>query len=246
MRLQKYLAHAGIASRRASEELVAAGSVTVNGVVVRDPARDVSEADDVRYEGKPVHPVAQPVHILLHKPVGVMSTVHDPQGRTCVLDLIETEGRRLYPVGRLDFDTSGLLLLTDDGAFAHRMTHPSSEVVKTYEARVQGIPDAEALKCLREGILIDGRPTAPAGVTVLMAGETNAVLEFRIHEGRNRQVRRMLEAVGLPAMSLCRTGYGPLRLGDLAPGRSRLLAPREVEALLAISHSTTQNDAGRV
>jgi 23S rRNA pseudouridine2605 synthase len=235
MRLQKYLAHAGVASRRASEELVASGAVTVNGEIVRDPARDVTETDDVRFEGKPVHPVVRPVHILLHKPIGVMSTVHDPQGRTCVLDLIDTEGRRLYPVGRLDFDTSGLLLLTDDGAFAHRMTHPSSEVVKTYEARVQGIPDEGALRRLREGILIDGRPTAPAVVTILMAGETNAVLEFRIHEGRNRQVRRMLDAVGLPALSLCRTGYGPLRLGDLAPGRSRPLSPREVEALMDAS-----------
>ncbi len=232
MRLQKYLAHAGVASRRAAERLIADGKVTVDGQVVQDPARDVSESDDVRFEGRPVRPVLQPVHLLLYKPVGTVTTVHDPEGRMCVLDLVDTQGRRLYPVGRLDFDTSGLLLLTDDGDFAHRMTHPSSEVVKTYEARVQGIPGTEAIRALREGILLDDTPTAPAGVTLLRADRDTALLEFRIHEGRNRQVRRMLEAVGHPALALCRTGYGPLRLGSLYPGQSRPLTDDEVESLM--------------
>jgi len=232
MRLQKFLAHAGVASRRAAERLIAEGKVSVGGQVVLDPARDVSEVDDVRFEGRPVRPIEQPVHLLLYKPVGTVTTVHDPEGRKCVLDLIDAGGRRLYPVGRLDFDTSGLLLLTDDGDFAHRMTHPSSEVVKTYEARVQGVPGPEAIRALREGIPLDGTPTAPAGVTLLRADRDTALVEFRIHEGRNRQVRRMLEAVGHPAIALCRTGYGPLRLDGLSPGQSRPLTDAEFEGLM--------------
>jgi 23S rRNA pseudouridine2605 synthase len=233
MRLQKYLAHAGVASRRAAERLIAEGRVTVGGEPVRDPARDVSEADDVRFDGQAVRPPAETVHLMLHKPEGYVTTVRDPEGRPTVLDLVDAGGRRLYPVGRLDWDTSGLLLLTDDGDFAHRMTHPSSEVDKTYEARVHGFPDDTALRALRTGIPLDGRPTAPADVRVLARGADGCVVGIRIHEGRNRQVRRMLEAVGFPAVSLRRTGYGPLRLDGLAPGESRLLTPGEVDALLA-------------
>ena len=237
MRLQKYLAHAGIASRRAAERIIATGSVTVEGTVVTDPARDVSEEDDVRVDGRPVHPVEEPVHILLYKPVGMVTTVHDPEGRPCVMDLVPDLGRRLYPVGRLDFDTSGLLILTDDGAFAHRMTHPSSELVKTYDALVLGVPGPEALRSLREGVGLEGRPTAPAGVRILSEQGGGCVVEVRIHEGRNRQVRRMLEAVGHPVLELCRTGYGPLRIEGLAPGQSRLLRPEEIDALLASTRS---------
>jgi 23S rRNA pseudouridine2605 synthase len=228
MRLAKFLAHAGVASRRASEELVFGGRVTVGGEVVRDPARDVTEADRVAVDGSGVSLERRHVVLALNKPSGYVSTVRDPQGRPTVLDLVGRSRERLYPVGRLDADTTGLILLTNDGDLAYRLTHPSFEVKRVYRAHVRRPPLREpALRRLREGVLLDDGMTAPAGVRRL----TPDRLEITLHEGRKRQVRRMLDAVGHPVVSLERVAFGPLRLGDLEPGRHRHLKPAEVEEL---------------
>jgi 23S rRNA pseudouridine2605 synthase len=228
MRLAKYLAHAGVASRRSSEQLVFAGRVTVAGEVVRDPARDVDGAVPVAVDGRPVRVSdGRRAVYAVHKPRGVVSTARDPQGRPTVVSLIPSS-RRLYPVGRLDADTSGLILLTDDGPLAHRLTHPSFEVPRTYHAKVRRPPVREdALRALREGVELDDGVTAPAGVRRLGPDR----VEITIHEGRKRQVRRMLEAVGHPVVALERVRFGPLWLGRLAEGRYRRLSAAEVERL---------------
>ena len=229
MRLAKYLAHAGVASRRAAEQLIADGRVTVGGAVVTDPARDVDDASGVAFDGEPVRGAEPRVVYALHKPVGVVSTASDPQGRTTVVDLVPAE-RRLYPVGRLDADSSGLILLTNDGELANRLTHPRYEVPKTYRAALAGPALTErALRALREGVELEDGMTAPARVRRLGPHR----LELTIHEGRKRQVRRMCEAVGRPVRELVRVRFGPLELGDLRAGRARRLAAREVEALAA-------------
>ena len=231
MRLAKHLAHAGVASRRAAEQLVFGGRVTVAGEVVRDPARDVSEADDVRVDGRPVTVRADHAVYLLNKPAGVVSTARDTHGRRTVVDLVPSE-RRLYPVGRLDAETTGLILLTDDGELAHRLTHPSFEVSRTYRATLRRGPVADAaLRRLREGVELDDGRTAPARVRRLGPD----TIELVIHEGRKHQVRRMCEAVGHQVAALERIAFGPLRLGRLEPGAHRRLTPGEVERLRAAS-----------
>ncbi len=234
MRLAKYLATAGVASRRASEEIVRAGRVTVDAETITDPARDVAPGDVVALDGKRVTAARDRVVYALNKPPGVVSTARDPQGRPTVVTLVpQTE--RLYPVGRLDIDTTGLILLTNQGELAHRLTHPSFEVEKTYRAvvgRVGGAPISErALRALREGVDLEEGRTAPA-VVLRVAADT---LEITIHEGRKRQVRRMCEAVGHPVKRLERIRFGPLDLGSLARGRWRKLTDAEVEALMAAS-----------
>lgn len=226
MRLAKYLAHCGVASRRAAERLIAEGRVTVAGEAVADPARDVDESSGVAVDGRPVAPEAREAH-MLNKPAGVVSTARDTHGRPTVVDLVESP-RRLYPVGRLDVDTTGLILLTNDGELADLLTHPRYEVQKAYRARIDP-PDvsARALRALREGVELEDGLTAPAGVRVVGPGE----LEIRIHEGRNRQVRRMCDAVGHRVAALRRIAFGPLRLGDLPEGASRRLTAAEVERL---------------
>jgi 23S rRNA pseudouridine2605 synthase len=227
MRLAKFLAHAGVASRRAAEQLVFAGRVMVGGEVVRDPARDVEEGDAVAVDGRGVALERRHVVYALNKPAGYVSTAKDPQGRPTVVSLIA--GReRLYPVGRLDADTTGLLLLTNDGELAHRLTHPSFEVPRVYRAQVRNPPVREpALRRLREGVQLDDGVTAPAGARRLAPDRVEIVL----HEGRKRQVRRMLDAVGHPVVRLERVAFGPLRLGDLPLGGHRLLKAAEVEQL---------------
>jgi 23S rRNA pseudouridine2605 synthase len=232
MRLAKFLAHAGVASRRASEQLVFAGRVRVAGQVVRDPATDVGGSEGIDVDGEPVrvHDGRRAVYAV-NKPLGVVSTASDPQGRPTVVALVRS-GRRLYPVGRLDADTTGLILLTDDGDLAHRLMHPSYEVPRVYRARVRRPPvRARELDALREGVLLDDGRTAPAKVRRL-AGDT---LELTLHEGRKRQVRRMLEAVGHPVAELTRVAFGPLGLGDLAPGAARRLTDAEVERLRRVA-----------
>jgi 23S rRNA pseudouridine2605 synthase len=227
-RLAKHLAHAGVASRRAAERLIAAGRVTVDGVTVTDPARAVGVQQAIAVDGRPVGPRAERVVYALHKPAGVVSTARDPQGRPTVVDLVPAGGARLYPVGRLDADTTGLILLTDDGELANRLTHPRYEVPRVYRARVGGGPVGDrALRTLREGVELDDGRTGPARVRRLPGGE----LELTIHEGRKRQVRRMCEAVGHPLVALRRVAIGPLTIGDLAPGRHRRLSDEEVERL---------------
>jgi 23S rRNA pseudouridine2605 synthase len=227
VRLAKYLASSGIASRRASEDIIRAGRVTVGGRVVTDPARDVGRGDAVAVDG---YTVAEPDGRLvyaLNKPAGVVSTARDPQGRPTVVSLLPSRVR-LYPVGRLDADTTGLILLTNDGQLAHRLTHPSFEVTKTYVATVANPPVRDAaLRALRRGVRLDDGPTAPARVRRLGPDR----LELTIHEGRKRQVRRMCEAVGHPVKRLERVAFGPLGLGHLRPGSYRLLSVREVDAL---------------
>jgi len=235
MRLAKFLAHAGVASRRAAEQLVFSGRVAVDGLEVRDPARDVSDADAVTVDGEPVGSgdAVRRVVYAVHKPKGVVSTAKDPQGRRTVVTLVPS-AERLYPVGRLDADSTGLILLTNDGDLAHRLTHPSFEVPKTYRATVRRPPvRRQALQRLREGVVLEDGTTAPARVKVL-APDT---LEITIHEGRKRQVRRMCEAVGHPVVALQRTAFGPLHLGRLPEGGHRRLSTQEVRALRQASRS---------
>lgn len=227
MRLAKYLAHAGVGSRRACEQIVRDRRVTVGGEIVDDPARDVDGSEPVAVDGLTVKPPETLVVYALHKPRGVVSTASDPQGRPTVVSLV-TSDARLYPVGRLDIDTTGLILLTNDGDLAYRLTHPSFEVPKTYRATVANGPVREqAVAALRQGVVLDDGPTAPATVRRL----SRDTLEITIHEGRKRQVKRMCEHVGHPVLSLSRVRLGSLGLGDLRPGDHRRLSDAEVGAL---------------
>jgi 23S rRNA pseudouridine2605 synthase len=227
VRLAKYLAHSGIGSRRACEQIIRGGRVRVGGEVVVDPARDVAGSEPVSVDGEPVRPAGTLVVYAVNKPPRVVSTARDPQGRPTVVSLVPSE-HRLYPVGRLDIDTTGLILLTNDGELAHRLTHPSFEVPKTYRAAVTNAPVRDqALAALREGVVLDDGPTAPAAVRRIAAD----TLEITIHEGRKRQVKRMCESVGHPVRSLARIAIGPLELGDLRPGAHRRLTDAEVASL---------------
>jgi len=231
MRLAKYLAHAGVASRRSAEAMIAARRVSVDGEVVDDPARDVGQGSGVAVDGRPVEGPEPRVLFALNKPVGVVSSARDTHGRPTVVALVPTAGLRLYPVGRLDADSSGLILLTNDGELANRLTHPRFAVAKTYRARLGGGPvRAAALNALRRGVQLEDGPTAPALVRRLRADE----IELTIREGRNRQVRRMCAAVGHPVAQLQRVAFGPVRLGELAPGEHRRLRDAEVEQLRAL------------
>ncbi|QEC48622.1 rRNA pseudouridine synthase [Baekduia soli] len=228
MRLAKFLAHAGVASRRAAEEIVRDGRVTVAREVVVDPARDVDGDEPVAVDGRTVRPPEERAVWAVHKPAGVVSTARDTHGRPTVVGMVRKAGTRLYPVGRLDADTTGLILLTDDGDLANQLTHPKFEVTKTYLAEVDNGPVREpALRALRAGVVLDDGRTAPAGVRQLRSG----VLELTLREGRKRQVKRMCEHVGHPVRKLSRVAFGPLRLGDLAEGAVRRLSPAEVQRL---------------
>jgi 23S rRNA pseudouridine2605 synthase len=230
VRLAKYLAHSGVASRRAAEKLIANGRVTLGGETVTDPARDVDETSGVAVDGAPVAPEPREVYAL-NKPRGVVSTAKDPGGNPTVVGLVPSQ-RRLYPVGRLDQDSSGLILLTNDGELANLLMHPRYGVQKTYRATVRPSPVSEAsLRKLREGLELEDGPTAPAKVRRLAP----ASFEITIGEGRNRQVRRMVEAIGHRVSSLERTAFGPLRLQGLEPGAYRRLSKAEVERLRTIA-----------
>jgi 23S rRNA pseudouridine2605 synthase len=226
VRLAKFLAHAGVASRRSAERMIAAGRVTVGGEPVTDPARDVDESSGVAVDGNAVEPEPREVHAL-NKPPGVVSTARDTHGRRTVVDLVRSR-RRLYPVGRLDADTSGLILLTNDGDLAERLTHPRYGVDRVYRARIRpGRLSPAALRELREGVELDDGPTSPARVRQAAPG----VVEITLREGRKRQVRRMCEAVGHRVVELERVAFGPLGLRGLEPGQSRRLKDAEVERL---------------
>jgi len=231
LRLAKYLAHAGVASRRSAERLIRDGRVSVGGRAVTDPAYDVDASAAVAVDGRALAGAEPRVVYLLHKPVGVVSTARDTHGRPTVIELVPDRGLRLYPVGRLDEQTSGLILITNDGELANRLTHPRFQVPKTYRARVGGRAlGAGALRKLSEGVELDDGPTAPAEVRKLAEHE----LELTIREGRKRQVRRMCERVGHPVRALVRTRYGPLALGRLPAGAHRLLTAQEIERLRAL------------
>jgi 23S rRNA pseudouridine2605 synthase len=225
VRLAKYLAHAGVASRRAAEGLIAAGKVRVGGEVVTDPARDVAEGSGVEVNGAPVAPEPREVWAV-NKPAGVVSTASEPGRRRAVTELVDSE-RRLYPVGRLDADSTGLILLTNDGELANRLTHPRYGVPKTYRVRLARRPSDRDVDRLRDGVRLEDGPTAAAEVE--RRGERE--IEITIREGRKRQVRRMAEAVGNEAQKLTRIRIGSLELGDLRRGEARRLAEGEVAAL---------------
>jgi 23S rRNA pseudouridine2605 synthase len=225
MRLVKHLAHSGVASRRASERLIAAGRVTVGGEVVTDPAREVEPQDAVAVDGRGVAPEPREVW-MLNKPEGVVSTAAEPGRRRAVVDLVESD-RRLYPVGRLDADSTGLILVANDGELANRLTHPRYAVPKVYEVSLRAAATDAQLDLLREGVVLDDGPTAPAGVRRI----GRRALEITISEGRNRQVRRMVERVGNRVLSLRRVGFGSLRLEGLPEGQSRKLGRSELRRL---------------
>ena len=257
-RLQKILSQAGVASRRAAERLIADGRVTLNGKTVLEMGTKAdADTDDIRVDGRRLRAPERKRYILLNKPAGVVSTRSDPQRRRTVIDLLAGVREYVYPVGRLDYETGGLLLLTNDGDLAARLTHPRHGVERSYEARVAGMPDAEALRQLREGIPLDGRRTLPAEAMLLnprreSAGrpkglqlrdregpqprEREGVVQITIREGRNRQVRRMLEAVGHPVRELARTRIGPLTDRRLKAGMWRDLTKEEVTTLQALAN----------
>ncbi|HTG80658.1 MAG TPA: pseudouridine synthase [Geobacteraceae bacterium] len=232
-RLQKILSGAGVASRREAEAIIVAGRVAVNGTVVTelgskaDPARD-----RITVDGKPLRRETEKVYILLNKPSGYMTTLKDPEGRPVVTSLVKGVGERVYPVGRLDYNTEGLLLLTNDGDWANRLMHPRHEVEKEYLVKVRGRVSQEQVRRLASCVELDDGTTAPAKVQIVHESERNSRLSITIHEGRYRQVRRMCEAVSLSVASLKRTRYGQLELGELKPGEYRRLTPQEVKRLV--------------
>ena len=235
-RLQKVLAKAGMASRRHSEELILNGKVKVNGKVITELGTKVNAAKDViEVSGKVIPPPERKVYYLLNKPRGYVTTLKDERGRKTVMDLLEGIPQRVYPVGRLDYDSEGLLLLTNDGELTQAFTHPKHRVKKTYMARVEGIPEPEKLESLTKGIQLEDGLTAPAEVRLTNILDNRALLEIRIHEGRNRQVRRMCEQIGHPVVRLRRVQMGPLVLGDLKPGQYRPLTHNELREVMALA-----------
>ena len=239
IRLQKYLADCGIASRRAAEAMIRGGRVAVNGVTVTEMGVKVSETDTVALDGRPVGKGAGYVYIMLNKPKGYITTSHDQFGRPSALDLVKAEGARLFAVGRLDYGTTGLLLLTNDGDLAYRLTHPKHSIEKSYMARVRGVLYDGDLKALSSGVYIETDRgervrTAPARLEVIGVEEGKTNVRVTITEGRNRQVRRMFEAVGHTVISLRRESVGGLTLGGLKEGEHRRLTDREVERLKSL------------
>ena len=232
MRINRYLARAGVASRRGAEKLVEAGRVSVNGEVISRLATTVEPgADVVEVDGERVFLPESFTTIMVNKPVGVVVTMRDPQGRPTVADLVSDVQARVVPVGRLDADSEGLLLMTDDGRLAHRVTHPSFELDKVYEVTARGELSEPDRRRLEDGVILDGRRTSKARVDVASTEHNRTLAVVTIHEGRKRQIRRMFEAVGHPVRELRRVRVGPLELGDLCPGAWRNLTPRELRAL---------------
>lgn len=237
-RLQKFLAEAGVASRRKAEELIAAGRVKVNGIVIKEQGVKIDpRKDKVEFDGKALsQKVEKKVYLMLHKPEGYVTTSKEQFGRPAVLDLIHGVPERIFPVGRLDYDTSGLLLLTNDGDLTYRLTHPKHDVDKTYIAKLFGVPDDGDLQKFRRGVAIDGRKTSPAKIQIISREKDLrfCTVEIQIHEGRNRQVRKMCEAIHHPVAQLKRVATGELKLGDLPKGKYRFLTEQEIKYLKSL------------
>ena len=232
IRLQKYIAQCGVASRRKAEELIRAGRIAVDGVIIREMGIHVIAGDSkVTFDGKPIETKEELVYYLLNKPKGYVTTLSDPQGRPIVTSLIKQSNARLFPVGRLDLDTEGALLLTNDGEFAQKIQHPSHETNKTYEALVKGCPSKDKISRLERGIVLEGKMTSPAVVSVIGKAGANCLMQITIHEGRKRQVKKMFSLIGNPVLHLKRTAYGKLTLGRLALGDSRQLNPSELNKI---------------
>ncbi|MBC8081113.1 MAG: rRNA pseudouridine synthase [Gorillibacterium sp.] len=246
-RLQKVLAQAGIASRRKSEEYIAAGRVEVNGIIISELGAKVDPINDViRVDGRLIKGENK-IYLVLHKPKGVITSVHDPKGRKVVADYLPGIKERVYPVGRLDYDTEGLLILTNDGDFANLLTHPRHHVPRTYRATVKGVPHGNVLEQLAKGIQLDDGITAPAEVDYfdIKTDKKETVITITIYEGRNRQVRRMFEAVNFPVILLKRIQFGPLYLGNLARGQFRPLTKKEVDELLRAALESGESSNGK-
>lgn len=232
MRLQKYMAKAGVASRRKSEELISQGLVKVNGKIIEEQGYLVDpDKDIVKVDGKTIRLEKNKIYIMINKPVGYVTTLKDEKNRKIVTDLIDGVEERIYPVGRLDIDTSGLLLLTNDGDLTQKLTHPSNEIVKRYIAVVQGVPNRSELQRFRYGIKIDGRKTAPATIKIAKRYEDESILDISIYEGRNRQVKKMCEAINHPVKKLKRVSIGQIELGGLEIGNWRYLNEEELDYL---------------
>ncbi|MDD4291270.1 MAG: pseudouridine synthase [Clostridia bacterium] len=231
IRLNKYMAECGVASRRACDKLISEGAVKVNGKLVTQLGTVIEETNDtVICEGRMLTPVRKNYYIVLHKPKGYICSVSDEKGRKTVMDLIDVK-TRLYPVGRLDYDTEGMLILTNDGDLANALMHPKHEINKYYKARIEGSISESELMQLRNGVVIEGKKTAPAVVRILEKSEDFTTLEVVIHEGRNHQIKKMFETVGKNVVFLKRTAIGDLRLGGLARGKYKHLSPKEIEIL---------------
>lgn len=231
-RLQKYLAQCGISSRRKAELLIAEGRVKVDGRVVVEPGTKIDpERQQVRFDDTTVLPEKKKVYLLLNKPQGYVTTVSDPQGRPKVTDLIKDVDERVFPVGRLDLDSQGALILTNDGELAQKIQHPSFEVTKTYETHVSGFPNQKKLKSLADGILLEGRMTSPAHISVLKKFKGSTLIRITIHEGRKRQVRKMFAAIDHPVITLRRIAYGQLYLRKLQEGSYRSLTPKDLDRI---------------
>ena len=232
MRLNKYIAQAGVASRRKADELTANGNVKVNGITVKEMGYDVKEGDVVEVNGRRIDGITQkPVYIMLNKPLGFVTTSKDDKGRPTVQDLVGDVDARLFPIGRLDYNTSGMLLMTNDGDLAYKLTHPKHHIYKTYRARVSGVLSREKVAKLERGVDIGGFVTSKANVKVLKQGERSAIVEIQIYEGKNRQVRKMFAAVGNRVQELERVAIGDLFLGRLMVGHYRKLTQQEIEYL---------------
>lgn len=232
MRLQKFLAHAGIASRRAAEDLIKQGRVEVNGLTITGMGVTVTESDIVAVDGKAIKNEKEKIYIMLNKPVGYVSSAKDQFGRPTVLDLIAGVNIRLYPVGRLDYDTSGLILLTNDGDFTYQLTHPKHEIEKVYEALISGIPTNEEIIRFRNGLTIEDYTTSPANILIKEKIKGNALVHITIHEGKNRQVRKMCAAIGHNVITLKRMSIGPIALGNLPEGKWRNLSGIELKNII--------------
>ena len=245
VRIQKFLSHAGIVSRRGAERLIQAGRVSVDGAVVRELGTRVNPSvQEVRVDGKIVSPSVATDYFLLNKPKGVLTTLRDPFGRPTIRGLLTDIPRRVFPVGRLDLDSEGLLLLTNDGEISHRLLHPRFKVEKAYHVTVQGRPSRNDIQRLQEGIEIEGRRTLPCRIRILGTTRRTTFFEVTLKEGRKRQIRNMFSAVAHPVRRLCRVRMGPLELGDLPPGRHRPLKEAEVSSLRKAVGLAVENTEG--
>ena len=231
MRLNKYIAQRGIASRRKADELIVNGNVKINGEPMKQLGYDVKEDDKVEVNGVLLGEGQKLVYYVMNKPVGYITSVKDEQDRPVVMDLLTDVNARVFPIGRLDYDTSGLLILTNDGDFSQRIGHPKNSIPKTYEALISGQLSRERVRWLKTGVDIDGYITKPAQVEVIKEGPSSSLVRITIHEGKNRQVRKMFKAVGNPVLELQRISIGELRLGRLMPGHYRRITPKELEYL---------------
>lgn len=232
IRLQKFLADSGVASRRKCEELIAQGRVEVNGQLVSIPGTKINGSEIIKVDGKQIGQHPEKVYIILNKPVGYISSAKDQFSRKTVLDLIGTIKERIYPVGRLDYDTSGLILLTNDGEFANKMMHPKHELEKVYRAIISGKLSETEIRSLKKGIAIEDYVTAPAKVNIIEMSDKDSIVEITIHEGKNRQVRKMFEAIGHTILRLKRISIGPIQIKGLEEGMWRYLSKDEIKALL--------------